>query len=103
MQLTGNISGMVWRSFGDGKQRKYDFTYDAASRLTAADFNQYTGTAFNKSDNIDFSVSNLTFDGNGNILSMSQQGLKVNSSTMIDQLSYTYFPGSNRLQKWLMA
>ena len=44
-------------------------------------------------------MSNLTFDGNGNILTMHQAGLKVNTSPVIDQLAYTYIPGTNRLQK----
>jgi hypothetical protein len=92
-------AGQLTRSFGDGKQRKYDFTYDAANRLIRADFYQYDGSVFNKTENINFSVSNLTFDGNGNILSMHQQGLKVNTSPMIDQLTYTYFTGTNSLQK----
>ena len=27
-QYNGNISGMMWRSFGDHENRKYNFTYD---------------------------------------------------------------------------
>ncbi|MEO8404594.1 MAG: DUF6443 domain-containing protein [Chitinophagaceae bacterium] len=98
-QYNGNIEGMVWKSKGDNEKRKYDFTYDAVNRLTAADFNQYTSSSFNKTAGIDFSVGNLSFDANGNILTMNQAGLKpgVGSST-IDQLSYTYQSNSNKLQ-----
>jgi RHS repeat-associated protein len=98
-QFNGNIAGTVWKSKGDGEKRKYDFTYDAVNRLTGADFNQYTGGSFNKTANVDFSVSNLTFDANGNILGMQQKGLKLNSSPVIDQLTYTYQTNTNKLAK----
>jgi RHS repeat-associated protein len=98
-QYNGNIEGMVWKSRGDGEKRKYDFTYDAANRILTADFNQYTSSTFNKTANIDFSLSNMSYDANGNILSMYQKGLKLNSSSLIDQLTYTYQAGSNKLQK----
>ena len=56
------------------------------NRLTGADFNQYTGGTFNKSAGVNFSVSNLTFDGNGNILSMNQKGLKLNTGNVLNML-----------------
>lgn len=95
----GNITGSVWKSKGDQEIRKYDFTYDAANRLESADFNQYT-SGFNKSAGVDFSVSNLTYDANGNILSMSQKGWKIGGSNFIDQLHYEYYDGnaSNKLK-----
>lgn len=98
-QFNGNIGGITWKSRGDEEKRKYDFTYDAANRLTGADFNQYTSGTFNKTANIDFSVSNLSFDANGNILTMSQKGVKLNASSFIDQLSYSYKNNGNRLAK----
>ena len=97
-QYNGNISGMIWKSEGDQQKRKYDFTYDAVNRLTGADFNQSTGgTTFDKSALIDFSVSNLTYDANGNIVTMWQQGWKVGGSDYIDKLTYHYITNSNRL------
>ncbi|HEV8283909.1 MAG TPA: DUF6443 domain-containing protein [Chitinophagaceae bacterium] len=96
-QYNGNIEGMVWKSKGDGEKRKYDFTYDAVNRLTSADFNQYTSGSFNKTAGIDFSVGNLSFDANGNILTMNQKGWKLTGSSFIDQLKYTYNTNSNKL------
>ncbi len=93
----GNITGTVWESAGDGVGRKYDFTYDNINRLTGADYNQNSGAAFDKTAGIDFSVSNLTYDANGNILSMNQSGFKVGGSTPIDQLTYSYQASSNKL------
>ncbi|MBO9573055.1 MAG: hypothetical protein J7497_12755, partial [Chitinophagaceae bacterium] len=52
---------------------------------------------FNKSAGIDFSVSNLTYDANGNIKTMLQKGLKVSSSATIDSLKYSYIGNSNKL------
>lgn len=98
-QYNGNIAGTLWKSKGDNELRKYDFTYDAVNRLTGADFNQYTNNSFNKTAKVDFTVSNLTYDHNGNIQTMNQVGLKGTSSIMIDQLNYTYQSGSNKLSK----
>jgi RHS repeat-associated protein len=96
--LNGNINGMIWRSTGDGEIRKFDYSYDVAGRLTGADFNQYTNNGFNKNAKVDFTVSNLQYDNNGNIQSVRQMGLKGPQSAVVDDLTYTYFTGSNRLK-----
>lgn len=105
-QYNGNISGTLWKSQGDQHKRKYDFSYDAVNRLTGAGFTQYVSgsgasAVFNTSALVDFSVSNLSYDANGNILTMSQKGLKFTSSGFIDQLSYVYkdLNKSNKLQQ----
>jgi RHS repeat-associated protein len=95
--FNGNIAGMTWKSIGDSEKRKYDFTYDAANRLKGADFNQYNSNSFNKSAGMDFSAGNLTYDANGNILSMFQKGWKIGGSVTVDNLIYTYQPNSNKL------
>ena len=98
-QYTGNIEGTVWKSAGAGISRKYDFTYDNTNRLSTAAFLQNTtGTSWDKNQ-IDFSVSNLTYDANGNILSMNQDGFKVGGSSAIDSLAYTYQANSNKLSQ----
>ncbi|WP_157300322.1 DUF6443 domain-containing protein [Chitinophaga oryziterrae] len=100
-QYNGNISGTIWRSVGDGAKRKYDYTYDNANRLLAGGFTQQNGSAWNTSAGIDFSVSNLQYDANGNILSMKQKGKLGVTSTTIDSLTYTYMNTgtSNKLEK----
>jgi hypothetical protein len=41
----------------------------------------------------------MDYDANGNIMHMNQYGLLVsNTSTIIDQLTYNYISGTNRLQ-----
>ena len=96
-QYNGNINGMLWRSTGDDMLRKYDFTYDAVNRITGADFNQLNSNSFNKYAGIDFTISGLNYDANGNILSMNQKGWKISGSETIDSLLYTYITGSNKL------
>ena len=98
-QYNGNINGMLWRSTGDDMLRKYDYTYDGANRLTGADFNQLNSSSFSKAAGIDFSVSGLNYDGNGNILAMKQRGWKTTSSATIDTLTYSYVSNSNKLLK----
>lgn len=98
--FNGNIAGMLWKSGGDNQVRRYDFTYDAVSRLTGAAFKQFTDNTFNVTAGIDFSVSNLSYDANGNILRMDQKGWKPGGSVIIDNLFYTYENNntSNRLK-----
>ena len=106
-QYNGNITGSVWKSKGDGETRKYDYSYDNVNRLMGAVFMQYaTGTGFNTPADIDFSVSGLSYDANGNIMTMNQKGiLSTGGSDFIDKLTYTYENSStntatfsNRLQ-----
>lgn len=104
-QYTGNIAGTSWKSKGDGEKRKYNFTYDYANRLLKADFTQYTGGTFNQTAGVNFDMkmgdgSDVTtaYDDNGNIKQMQQWGLKINASSQIDNLRYTYLSGSNKLK-----
>ncbi|AEV99921.1 hypothetical protein Niako_3621 [Niastella koreensis GR20-10] len=76
--------------------------YIDRNRLTGADFNQYN-SGFNKTAGVDFSVSNLTYDANGNILTQNQMGLKGFSSAPVDQLAYKYYDNSNRLKNVVEA
>jgi RHS repeat-associated protein len=97
-QLNGNIAGVRWRSGGDAYQRAYGYSYDNANRLLEADFTQYTNSAWSTGAGLDFSTSNLSYDLNGNILSMNKMGNTApNTSTLIDQLQYGYNPNSNQL------
>ncbi len=99
-QINGNIAGAKWKGAGDGIQRAYGFGYDNSNRLTKADFTQQNdGSTSWTSDKMDFSVSGLSYDANGNILSMKQRGVTINTPATIDSLTYQYFANSNQLQK----
>ncbi len=97
-EYNGNIEGTVWKSAGCGYNRKYDFTYDPVNRLTGAVFMQdSSGTTWGNAV-VNFSVSNLSYDANGNIKTMSQRGFLVGGSQVIDSLTYGYSSaGSNQL------
>ncbi len=107
-QYNGNIAGMRWQSGADKEERAYGFGYDGTGRLLFGDFKQYDqgNNAWNNSAGTDFSMkmgdginANTAYDANGNIVRMQQWGLKRNSSLQIDDLSYSYFGNSNKLQK----
>ena len=89
LQYNGNIAGTKWRSKGDGDQRAYGYTYDASNRLKKADFTQYTG-GWNTNAGINYTLDNVSYDGNGNITALKQYGLKVTTSMVIDDLEYKY-------------
>ncbi|HEU4610022.1 MAG TPA: DUF6443 domain-containing protein, partial [Chitinophagaceae bacterium] len=99
-QRNGNIAGIKWKSRGDGVARSYGFTYDNVNRLTGADFNQQNAgsTAWTK-DKVNFTVENLTYDANGNILSMKQWGQKLSTPAVIDDMVYHYQADNNNSNK----
>jgi len=105
-QFNGNIGGMTWKSDGDDKRRRYDFSYDAASRLLKAEFKQNnTGSTWDKTQ-VDYTLQmgnsgaddNTAYDLNGNILKMKQWGLKLTGPAQIDNLIYTYWNSGNMLK-----
>ncbi|TXJ25029.1 MAG: hypothetical protein E6Q24_14920 [Chitinophagaceae bacterium] len=106
-QYNGNIGGMTWKSDGDDIRRRYDFSYDGANRLLKAEFKQNNSgtTTWNKTL-ADFTVQmgnsgaddGSAYDANGNIQKMKQWGLKLTGPTQIDNLTYTYHAGGNRLK-----
>ena len=105
-QLNGQVTGLQWSTQGDDAQRKYDYTYDNAGRLTKAAYNeqQHAGDGWSSSK-MDFSVSGasgqITYDLNGNLLTMLQKGVIPGTATPVtlDDLQYTYNSFSNKLQR----
>ncbi len=103
VEYSGNISGITWRSKTDNQWRSYGYNHDGMNRLLKADFTQNNG-GWNTSTGIDFSTKMgdginpaSAYDENGNILGMTQMGLKSGGSMLIDKLDYSYFPNSNKL------
>ncbi|PZR29022.1 MAG: hypothetical protein DI535_04205 [Citrobacter freundii] len=105
-QYNGNITGMIWKSDGDDKRRKYDFAYDAANRLLKADFKENNSGSSWDNSIVDFSVQmgisgaddNTAYDRNGNIKRMKQWGLKITGKAQLDNLTYSYYNDGNRLR-----
>lgn len=99
-QYNGNVAGARWKSKGDGIARSYGYQYDRVSRLKAADFSQLNSASSTiwEKNIVDFSVGNIAYDANGNLLSMKQMGVKSGAPAIVDQLRYEYYAGSNRLR-----
>jgi RHS repeat-associated protein len=110
-RLDGSLSGIVWRGAGGTStyKRAYGYSYDQLGRLTTADFREYpvTYTTINgvptyfgtwDNNNVDYSVSNIGYDENGNIASMKQKGVQLGGGPVtVDDLAYAYNPETNRL------
>jgi RHS repeat-associated protein len=101
-QYNGNITGTIWKSKGDAVNRQYDFGYDKVNRLLRGDFKQKNDDNSWNNNTVNYNMKmgdgiNYTsaYDENGNILQMQQWGLKINSSSQVDNLSYNYSNGSN--------
>ena len=72
-QYNGNIGQALWRS--NGSNQNYKYAYDELNRLESATYN-----------NGNFNVSGITYDMNGNILTLQRKL----SGTTVDNLDYDY-------------
>ncbi|MDR7130998.1 RHS repeat-associated protein [Algoriphagus sp. 4150] len=96
-QYNGNISRVDWGGVSDPeepyKTRTYNYTYDNANRLKAANF-----TASSEVNR--YTVSDITYDANGNIHGMKRSNQKTASTYgPVDDLEYEYYKYSNRLSQ----
>ena len=72
---------------------RYTYAYDARGRLRTADYSDGGTTgAWAASDAYD--VSGISYDPNGNLLSLRRNGA---DGSRLDDLSYAYEPGTNRI------
>jgi RHS repeat-associated protein len=88
-RFNGNISQMLWNSKTD-KARAYGFDYDPLNRLTGARYGDGPGS----SNNQNHFRTDFDYDANGNITNLQRNM----DNTLIDDLDYTYYSNSNRLQ-----
>jgi RHS repeat-associated protein len=93
-QYNGNITGALWKTQGDNMPRKYDYQYDNVNRFKAATFVQKEkpADATWSSTKMDFSVTDILYDANSNLLQMYQKGIMPgnNNPVFIDKLVYEY-------------
>jgi RHS repeat-associated protein len=100
MKYNGLISGIRWQSSTNQGVRGYGFTYDQHNQFTGANYGDYDKGVW--SANQHYSVSNITYDANGNIQSLKRKGVTDLSGQdpvygTIDDLIYTYNYKSNQL------
>jgi len=100
----GNIAGITWKKAGiSSPVEAYGYSYDLLNRLTHAEYRrQELGSTDWKKDGFDYTASNMTYDKNGNLLSMDQRGMNpaVSGAPVdMDQLRYSYADNSNQLIK----
>jgi RHS repeat-associated protein len=97
----GNIAGIRWAAAGDAQPRAYGYAYDGAGRLLKAEFSQQQGGSgsnnWGTTAGIDYSVSGIKYDNNGNLRNINQRGWGIGGSAIIDSLRYHFPTGSNKL------
>lgn len=100
----GQIAGILWKT-PSPRSRAYGYSYTTNDRLTEADFNQFDGSGSLgvqvdwKKSQIDLSEKSITYDKNGNILSLNRYGpTSLAGNFQLDHLIYTYETNTNKLQ-----
>lgn len=93
-QYNGNITMARWKTNGDASAHGYGYRYDQMNRITKATYKDYTvvGGEFVYTNANRFSMPVITYDDNGNILTMQQKGYSGSGPTFgdMDNLSYYY-------------
>ena len=92
----GNIAETTWRTASDNVRRRYGYSYDYLNRLRDA-YYQIPGTTMPLAQCYD---EYLTYDKNGNIMSLFRNGEvdDPNNVQEIDDLTYEYDDGNKLLK-----
>ena len=100
-QYNGNISGLRWQVKGSqSPQRGYGFVYDDLNRITKGNYGKL-GSIWSDDDE-KFSLYGISYDRNGNIMTLSRHGVTSFSGGTydygtMDSLTYLYEDAGNRL------
>lgn len=98
--FAGNVTSWVMNSAATGNGLQYEnatgftYTYDLIGRLKQAKFNNFNGTGFAELN--DYQV-NYSYDAAGNLLTLLRNGY-TSAGLPMDNLTYHYYPGTNRLK-----
>lgn len=91
--FNGQLSAVKWQlkttAGGSGKQRSYRFEYDKLVRLKNALYKERTGSG-NWTNSGAFDEKNISYDENGNILTLQRNAYVGGSITSMDNLQYSY-------------
>ena len=93
-QYDGNISAIKWQTTQNSGERSYCYTYDELNQLQQATYREKENGVWTRNVGR-YDVSGITFDKNGNILSLERNGyIGIQGGNpafgMMDDLSYTY-------------
>jgi RHS repeat-associated protein len=101
-RFDGNIKGVRWGTMDltpNGVQHAYLYDYDNNNWLNSATFGTTNNSGtFSADINGDYNVSNLSYDKNGNILSLTRNKYTDSGSNAMDVLEYNYYADSNQLE-----
>ena len=96
-QFNGNISWVKWKVQGETDQQYYGYKYDHLNRITQANYKDFSNCTWSNIDR--YSMPAVSYDDNGNILTLQQKGLidatPSNVFDLMDNLQYFY--SGNRL------
>lgn len=102
--FNGNISTWISK-IGENRNMTYDntltaqvYTYDRLNRIKSSRMSVFTTNAYNATDNYGTSY---TYDGNGNILTLTRNANSGSTATLdaMDDLSYVYSLTDNKLRQ----
>jgi RHS repeat-associated protein len=87
----GMVSAVKWMSKGpSSNERSYKFDYDKLYRFKNAIFGSRAPGAIPWSGLSGFDEKNITYDQNGNIMTLKRNAVLSNVMTEVDNLGYTY-------------
>lgn len=95
----GNISTWVSKTTSENTTASIDdisgeqYTYDRLNRIKSSTYNVFNGTSY--AGGTDY-YTKYSYDANGNIKTLQRNGFGAN--TYMDELTYDYEPGKNRLK-----
>ncbi|QIY92400.1 DUF6443 domain-containing protein [Chryseobacterium gallinarum] len=94
-RFNGNIAEVDWRNSSEDVLKRYSYTYDGLNRLKDGIYTEPNATnPYNNNFN-----EHLTYDTNGNIMTLKRNAFPVfgSTSTVVDDLEYNYT--GNRLNQ----
>ncbi len=94
--FNGNISEVHWNSINSQVRKGYGYTYDDIYRITSGKYAEKNGYDWNQNIG-NYNLNTIDYDANGNILSLSRNGLAFGDVySLMDDLDYVY--SGNQLQ-----
>jgi RHS repeat-associated protein len=97
--FNGNISVISQSIPSLGTPLQYAYSYDVLNRLKGMEVSSGLDSLSNKWTPVQLTdyKEDISYDANGNILTYSRMGNKASANKQMDDLTYNYKPGTNKL------